>query len=941
MRLFVRTPGHVRANRTVTLRGLAPSTTVAQVKGMLLDHEGIAVAFQRLQFAGKCLDSDERTLGAYGVGHESTLDLAMPLRGGVKELEVEEEESESSGSETESESDEEEDTGLTENQNRLLYMISMYTQRSESRDDRAEWIRKSALLVLLYEGVVAQALDYDYAPMSELIELRRVYLNVSQEGKSDVEYLREEEYVNGLQISSKSNRPETLYQISDRGAEVVKHVSRKDKEAVHDFVYTKGTQELQYPHWDGSEYVLQSKSGGMKRSDITNCEDVSYVSSAYVPQCLRYGGRPTLSNAHRAYESAEHMDNIRDELDEVITLNSVSIIVAEYIPFGANQIVQLNNNVGSTERVQGGFISPMVDNDPSAASIEMSPEMTAVDILDYTLTNHINFEAEIKFAEDSGVKQVETFGVSLNAEGTCFYGMQVEAVMDRIKDNISLDHLSRLLVDVQQDSSEIVNSIVSQYQRDLLDLIFLGDAAYRNKINLIIANEITPHLTAEEYMDKGAYENELKQVIGDTKAAYDISEHDTLIFGANGLLVAGPNSRHHEPLLCAYLQFITIDIFMQNYFGRLWVLTYDMAVTEEITQGAGADPTALQRLRVRICSLADDVIRLEEILSYLLEALEIIEIPPEPPEQAGRSLYERLEISGMRSQLLRRTTDMKKNIAGASRKLDVLREMTQVVSDDKMFALNESLDVNTKKMIEVNEANEKTALSTRMLIVVLSAQLAWQLLDRFTGDWTLINQDDMQWYYDLMRPFPGFWFAVSGLCWTFAAVVCLKLLERFKVRDQSVTTIRVVYNRKVFKRKLEDMLATKAETTSFEDLHLCNPDPKKDTMERYHNQIQRSTYVEPDKVKWGGSAPKITLEFDRKNEYLLTATIVYNRARAKVPLSKDELVGIFEEEMSETYRIWDKAGEDHAAQDLAVVKRHAIAEMEKQKELERAMEEEE
>ena len=74
--------------------------------------------------------------------------------------------------------------------------------------------------------------------------------------------------------------------------------------------------------------------------------------------------------------------------------------------------------------------------------------------------------------------------------------------MDRIKDNISLDHLSRLLVDVQQDSSAIVDSIISQYQRDLLQLVFLGDAENRNKVNLIIANEITPHLTAEEYMDK-------------------------------------------------------------------------------------------------------------------------------------------------------------------------------------------------------------------------------------------------------------------------------------------------------------------------------------------------------------------------------------------------------------------------------------------------------
>lgn len=61
-------------------------------------------------------------------------------------------------------------------------------------------------------------------------------------------------------------------------------------------------------------------------------------------------------------------------------------------------------------------------------------------------------------------------------------GQQVEAVMDRIRDNISLDHMARLLVDVQQDSSGIVDSIISQHQRELLNLIFLGDAANRNKV---------------------------------------------------------------------------------------------------------------------------------------------------------------------------------------------------------------------------------------------------------------------------------------------------------------------------------------------------------------------------------------------------------------------------------------------------------------------------
>jgi hypothetical protein len=65
------------------------------------------------------------------------------------------------------------------------------------RLERDHWLRKPALVVLLYEGIVANVLDFDYAPQSELIENRRIWMNVSQEGKSDVEFLREEELVNG------------------------------------------------------------------------------------------------------------------------------------------------------------------------------------------------------------------------------------------------------------------------------------------------------------------------------------------------------------------------------------------------------------------------------------------------------------------------------------------------------------------------------------------------------------------------------------------------------------------------------------------------------------------------------------------------------------------------------------------------------------------------
>ncbi|CAN0520081.1 unnamed protein product, partial [Ectocarpus sp. 8 AP-2014] len=113
----------------------------------------------------------------------------------------------------------------------------------------------------LYEGIVANVLDFDYAPQSELIENRRIWMNVSQEGKSDVEFLREEELVNGLHVSSRSYKPITCYQISPKGKELVKRITRKEKEAVHEFVYARGTRELLHVRWDGNEYWLESASG--------------------------------------------------------------------------------------------------------------------------------------------------------------------------------------------------------------------------------------------------------------------------------------------------------------------------------------------------------------------------------------------------------------------------------------------------------------------------------------------------------------------------------------------------------------------------------------------------------------------------------------------------------------------------------------------------------
>ena len=411
-------------------------------------------------------------------------------------------------------------------------------------------------------------------------------------------------------------------------------------------------------------------------------------------------------------------------------------------------------------------------------------------------------------------------------------------------------------------------------------------------------------------------------MIGDTKAAYDISEHDTLIFGAYGLLVAGPNSRHHEPLLCAYLQFITIDIFLQNFFSRIWILNDDMLTTNRIIEEGDKDPKALGRIRYRICKLAKDIIMLEETLSYMIEALEIIEIPPEPPEQAGRSLYERLEIAGMRNQLVRRAMDLRKNIAGQHRYLDVLREMSSVVSETKMFTLNENIDGNTKRMCLLQDSNERAAGTLQMLMVIFTGLLAFDILDRITGNnWTVTQSAWLSSFYKAyIQNTPLLWFFISLFMWAVIALVMYYVFKGNHFVKQGLTSIKLKINRKVFVVKLQQFL--RAKLHSFE--------------ERLYgevNDIVKITYTDNLKQDWGGARPNITFEYDERNSFLLTVTISYNRREAKKTLvfTAEELREKIMDELN-NFDIWDVASEDKSSEDLAADKRAAIEALLKQDE---------
>lgn len=174
---------------------------------------------------------------------------------------------------------------MTVNHSKLLILISKYAQVALTVDDQELWLRQLSLYVLLYEGIAVGQLDYDYSPVSVFVSYdgssRRIYMNISQEGKAAIDELREQKLINGLKIATEDFQPITAYQVSLKGLQFLKTLPNSLFEEVNNFLYAPNAPhyetELLESSFNGEKFVLRSKSGFQRDSQVTMTEDVSYV----------------------------------------------------------------------------------------------------------------------------------------------------------------------------------------------------------------------------------------------------------------------------------------------------------------------------------------------------------------------------------------------------------------------------------------------------------------------------------------------------------------------------------------------------------------------------------------------------------------------------------------------------------------------------------------
>lgn len=171
----------------------------------------------------------------------------------------------------------------TKDQNRLLYLISLYSKPSEKDEENVTWVRETALRALMYEGIVKKVFSWDYAPASIMTAEGRQFVNISQEGEDDINDLRELGLIDALKLSTSRHYYITAYCVSKKGLEELAKLPKDDKAAIDELVTCECGGSIRAEEKDGKVLIICEKCKKSAESGMMDVEDVSYSSKAYIP----------------------------------------------------------------------------------------------------------------------------------------------------------------------------------------------------------------------------------------------------------------------------------------------------------------------------------------------------------------------------------------------------------------------------------------------------------------------------------------------------------------------------------------------------------------------------------------------------------------------------------------------------------------------------------
>jgi len=498
------------------------------------------------------------------------------------------------------------------------------------------------------------------------------------------------------------------------------------------------------------------------------------------------------------------VSNIKDELSEILYIKNPKIFVIEWLPFDSNQLRELNKKLDIEKGANKTLLTGLIDQSPDVPIFTSKGKHTKVMVKDFVLDSFVNLDAVIDLPEEEGIVQIEEMAIFISKSGFVVYSLNLREIEGQ-NSFMSLDKLSRVVADLSQDSSMVIDSLLTEFQRNFLEIIF-GNPMHRPKTICYIGEDINiKYADVKEYCDGEDCEIEISQLIGEGHLPYQV-ESNIFFKGTRGTLVVVDNfTEKNEYQITFWGIQHAISTFVDCFMSRIWEL-YDQSnnIKTLVEDAVKGNTEALNRVQEQITLLTSTISLVSQIQEFLKDStFDLLQIYQENNIADMNDFY---DVEKGLAISRERVKEADKIINGLLTELEGIRNYISTLSEMQMRKMNKAMTRNTKSMNQVLQANTRTGEAIDMIELILAGSIILEVFAFAVGEYA---KDDT-FFGGLLNEYGTMvMFIISIVCWIGIVVYLRWSKSRMERKALKDFTINMTLNQTINVEKLSDYMEDK------------------------------------------------------------------------------------------------------------------------------------
>jgi hypothetical protein len=381
----------------------------------------------------------------------------------------------------------------------------------------------------------------------------------------------------------------------------------------------------------------------------------------------------------------------------VLFFKDLKLSISEWCPFGQNAIQTFNDSIDSLKGIKSSLLTGKVDEEPTTSEFNIKPKFTRVRLKDFDIYNWIKFEGEIEYPEV--VEQIERIGTYVDKSGFINYGLQLEKVSMKTS-NFSLDETTAIVADLVEDTSIMMEALLTQFQRRILRVVY-GDTPFRPKFIIAMTSGILPEQSnALAYHDGEDQENEINQLVNIAYKFFDLPTGEKVILGTHGIIFISDKPKNFGKVLSFYSMVRGFQLFQTIFFNRLrrmWDQIKDLR-----TEVLGIErEEAIGQLEQKLSELGADVVLIEEVMGFMRAGVQDMQglwkIHAGELDGPNKYLADQLLIDREIRVAYDKIDDMELVSSGLVDEIQGLRDMVNTLAEKRMREMNKLMTDNVQQ----------------------------------------------------------------------------------------------------------------------------------------------------------------------------------------------------------------------------------------------------